>query len=78
MAKTWSPLAIDELIGKICKDRIEDKQLSDCPLTFEEVRDLKKSFSFTLLNMLHKRIDYPTKEPNEKANKENQSEKEAT
>ena len=76
--KNVSPLAIDELIGKICKDRIEDKQLSDCPLTFEEVRDLKKSFSFTLLNMLHKRIDYPTKEPNEKANKENQSEKEAT
>ena len=57
-----SPQAVDDLIENICKDRIESRQLSDCPLTFEEVNGLKSSFSFTLLNMLHTRVDYPKKE----------------
>lgn len=57
-----SPQAVDDLIENICKDRIENRQLSGCPLTFEEVNSLKSSFSFTILNMLHTRVDYPKKE----------------
>ena len=69
-----SPQAVDDLIENICKDRIESRQLSDCPLTFEEVKGLKSSFSFTLLNMLHTRVDYPKKDTSETAKNEEQLE----
>ena len=69
-----SPQAVDDLIEDICKDRIEGGQLSDCPLTFEEVKGLKSSFSFTLLNMLHTRVDYPKKEKSEKTESKDQHE----
>ena len=44
----------------ICRDRIADGQLDETPLTFEEIAQIKSSFNFTLLNMLHARVDYPT------------------
>ncbi len=65
-----SPQAVNDLIDSICNERIEGGQLSDCPLTFEEVKDLKSSFSFTLLNMLHTRVDYPKKESMEEKKSE--------
>ncbi len=34
----------------------------EAPLTFEELSKIKNSFQFTLLNMLHARIAYPTGE----------------
>jgi putative nucleotidyltransferase with HDIG domain len=61
--------AIEELIDSIFKSRIEDGQLDECPLTFKELHDIRSSFTYTLLNMLHSRVEYP-KEINEKhANK---------
>ena len=51
--------AIEELIDKIFKDRIEDGQLEECPLTFKELDKIKRSFVYTLLNMLHSRVEYP-------------------
>jgi cyclic-di-AMP phosphodiesterase PgpH len=57
-----SPQAIDELLEKIILSRIQDYQLSQSPLTFEELTKIKKSFAFTLLNMLHTRVQYPQKE----------------
>lgn len=57
-----TPQSIDELIDKIFEDKIADDQLSECPLTFEEIKKLRNSFSFTLLNTLHSRIEYPDKE----------------
>ncbi len=57
--KKVTPLAIDELLDRIFQDRLEDGQLDDCPITFKEITQIKKSFSFTLLNMLHTRIEYP-------------------
>jgi membrane-associated HD superfamily phosphohydrolase len=41
-------------------DRIADGQLNDAPLTLEEISRIKNSFQFTLLNMLHSRVAYPT------------------
>lgn len=60
--KKVTPAAIDELLDRIFQDRLEDRQLDDCPITFQEVARIKKSFSFTLLNMLHSRVEYPKKE----------------
>ena len=57
-----TPQSIDELIDKIFEDRIADDQLSECPLTFEEIKKIRNSFSFALLNTLHSRIEYPDKE----------------
>ena len=51
--------AVEELIDKIFKGRIEDGQLDDCPLTFQELNKIRKSFAYTLLNILHSRVEYP-------------------
>lgn len=55
-----TPQSIDELIEGIFRNRVEDGQLDDCPLTFQELSRIRESFSFTLLNMLHSRIEYPS------------------
>ena len=52
---------IEELIDRIVDDRLQDHQLDDAPLTLQEIKTIKKSFAFTLLNMLHPRIEYPMK-----------------
>lgn len=62
-----TPQAIDELLDKIFQHRFDDNQLSDCPLNFQEVDKIKRSFSFTLLNMLHSRVEYPSKEDQDEA-----------
>jgi putative nucleotidyltransferase with HDIG domain len=53
---------IEDLIDKIFRDRIEDGQLDDCPLTFQELNKIRESFVYTLLNMLHSRVEYPKDE----------------
>lgn len=50
---------IEELIEKLIDDRIQDGQLDESPLTFGDIRKIKKSFAFTLINSLHARIKYP-------------------
>ena len=62
-----SPQAIDDLLEHIFQDRIDDHQLSECALTFQEFHAIKKSFSFTLLNMFHARVGYPSKAEKEEA-----------
>ncbi|MGB0743013.1 MAG: HD family phosphohydrolase [Opitutales bacterium] len=57
---------IEELIDKMFQSRIEDGQLDKCPLTFQELDKIKKSFIYTLLNMLHARIEYPKEESESK------------
>ena len=57
-----TPQSLDELIERIFQERLDDDQLSDCPLTLHEIASIKKSFSFTTLNMLHGRVEYPKKE----------------
>ncbi len=54
-----TPQSIDELIEKIVTARVEDGQLDRCPLTFQQLAKIRESFSFTLLNMLHARVEYP-------------------
>tara|TARA_X000000950_G_scaffold36389_1_gene38905 strand:+ start:5366 stop:7711 length:2346 start_codon:yes stop_codon:yes gene_type:complete len=51
--------SIEEMIDSILESRIKDGQLDECPLTFKELDSIKVSFTRTLLNMLHSRIEYP-------------------
>jgi putative nucleotidyltransferase with HDIG domain len=54
-----TPQHLGELIDQIFKDRFEDGQLDEAPLTFEDLSKIKASFTLTLLNMLHARVAYP-------------------
>jgi putative nucleotidyltransferase with HDIG domain len=54
-----TPQHLGELIDQIFKSRLEDGQLDEAPLTFAELSQIKSSFTFTLLNMLHARVAYP-------------------
>jgi putative nucleotidyltransferase with HDIG domain len=54
-----TPLAVEELIESLINDRLEDHQLDDSPITLQELKKIKQSFNFTLLNMLHSRVQYP-------------------
>jgi putative nucleotidyltransferase with HDIG domain len=54
-----TPQHLGELIDQIFKDRFEDGQLDEAPLTLEDLSKIKASFTLTLLNMLHSRVAYP-------------------
>ena len=54
------PGQLHELINRVVAERIGDGQLDEAPLTLEEITRVKNSFQFTLLNMLHARVAYPT------------------
>lgn len=68
---------VEELIDSIFKDRIEDGQLDNCPLTFQELDQIRKSFIYTVLNMLHARIEYPKSDAEKAARREQAAESEA-
>jgi cyclic-di-AMP phosphodiesterase PgpH len=53
-----TPQHLGELIDQIFKNRLEDGQLDGAPLTFTDLSQIKSSFTFTLLNMLHARVAY--------------------
>jgi putative nucleotidyltransferase with HDIG domain len=53
-----TPHHLGELIDQIFKSRLEDDQLDEAPLTLAELGQIKSSFTFTLLNMLHARVAY--------------------
>jgi putative nucleotidyltransferase with HDIG domain len=61
--RTTTPEALRDLIERVFRDRIDEKQLDAAPLTFEELTKIKNSFQFTLLNMLHSRVAYPAPSP---------------
>ena len=54
-----TPQHLGELIDQIFRSRVEDGQLDEAPLTLAELAQIKGSFNFTLLNMLHARVAYP-------------------
>jgi len=60
-----TPQSVEELIETIINDRIEDHQLDDSPITILELKRIKESFTITLLNMLHSRMQYPGQEESE-------------
>ena len=57
-AKNPSNEKIDEIINKIIKERLNDGQLSDSPLTLKDLKTIGETFSRMLRGMHHKRIKY--------------------
>jgi membrane-associated HD superfamily phosphohydrolase len=57
-----SPQAVEDLIDGIIREKVEDGQINDAPLTVHEIALIKRSFTFTLLNSLHSRVVYPKNE----------------
>jgi putative nucleotidyltransferase with HDIG domain len=54
-----TPARIRTLVEDIVRQKIQDGQLDDCPLTLRELAIMRESFANTLRSMLHSRIDYP-------------------
>ncbi|RKD24006.1 hypothetical protein BEP19_06195 [Ammoniphilus oxalaticus] len=54
-----SPEQIENLVRKIVKDRLDDRQLSECDLTFLELEQITQSICETLKGIFHTRIEYP-------------------
>lgn len=57
-AKNPSNEEIDAIINKIIKERLNDGQLSDSPLTLKDLKVIAETFSRMLRGMHHKRIKY--------------------
>lgn len=54
-----SPDAVDKMVKKIVAEKIADLQLDESFITFRDVDAVTKSFSATLRNYMHGRIEYP-------------------
>lgn len=50
---------ITELVDRLVDAKLEDRQLDQCEMTLAELCKVKRSFVFSLTNMLHSRIAYP-------------------
>jgi membrane-associated HD superfamily phosphohydrolase len=53
-----SPEKIDATIQKIFKDKLDDKQLDECPLTFDDINKIRQVFLNFFKGVHHNRLDY--------------------
>ena len=56
--KNPNPAKIESLVTKLIKDKIDDHQLDECPLSLKEINTIKTTFLSILNSMYHHRIDY--------------------
>ena len=57
--KDPTPKGIDQFIERLIRGKLEDGQLSDCPLSFRDIDLICSSFSDILKGVYHERIEYP-------------------
>lgn len=50
---------LENLVGRMVDERLEEGQLNNCSLTFQDLRIIKESFLGILVGMYHSRIKYP-------------------
>lgn len=53
------PTKVENIISRLIKSRVDDGQLDESPITFNELRKIKESFLVILLGQHHRRIRYP-------------------
>lgn len=53
------PNRVDEMVARILQDKLLDGQLDHCPITMADLYAVRKSFVFSLTNILHGRNPYP-------------------
>ncbi len=63
-----TPEKMENYINNLITIRIEDGQLDEAPITFNDIRNIKKSFLSILISQHHKRIRYPQQDELEKKN----------
>ena len=57
--KDPTPRAIDQFIERLVRGKLEDGQLSDCPLSLRDIDEICEAFSGILKGVYHERIEYP-------------------
>lgn len=60
-----TPGRIQEVLEAIFEERIEERQLDQCPLTLRDLDRIEEQFVRVLSGMYHHRIDYPAGEEEE-------------
>jgi len=55
-----TPEKVREVVEHIVRQRIDQGQLIDAPLTLRQIEIIKEEFVRVLVGMYHNRIDYPT------------------
>lgn len=50
---------LENLVGRIFDERLDEGQLNDCPLTFKDLKQIKNTFLNILVGMYHGRVKYP-------------------
>lgn len=53
------PKKVENVINNLIKQRIEDGQLDESPITMQDIKKIKESFASILIGQHHKRIRYP-------------------
>ncbi|AGA70398.1 putative domain HDIG-containing protein [Desulfitobacterium dichloroeliminans LMG P-21439] len=61
--KQPTPGRIEGLVRKIIKDKLNDDQLSQCNLTFQDLDKIATSFVRILSGIFHSRVEYPELQP---------------
>ncbi|MGE5457264.1 MAG: HD family phosphohydrolase, partial [Methanococcaceae archaeon] len=62
------PVKVENVINKLIKNRVEDGQLDESPITFGDLKKIKEAFLYILIGQHHKRIRYPKQDEMEKSN----------
>lgn len=60
--KSPTPERIEEFIVKLVRGKLEDGQLSDCPLTLQDIDKICAAVTTVLVGVYHERIEYPDME----------------
>ena len=55
-----SATAIEQTVERIVQGKLDDGQLDQCDLTFDELKRVEQIFAKILLGTHHPRIDYPS------------------
>jgi cyclic-di-AMP phosphodiesterase PgpH len=65
---------LENLINRMVDDHVYDGQLNHCPLTFDQLDTIKKTFLNILIGVYHSRVEYPEeKKEKEKTDSEKES-----
>ncbi|KWT92685.1 HD family phosphohydrolase [Candidatus Magnetominusculus xianensis] len=73
--KDSTPARVSGLVEKIINTVLIDGQLTECELTLKDIHKIKERFTFILIGILHKRIEYPGFDFNKGAKKEGEQHK---
>ena len=58
-----TPNRIAEMVETLIRDKLLDGQFDQCPITLEDLHEIRASFVFALSNILHGRTPYPREDP---------------